>query len=164
LGASAYKWLNAGYGNGFFMFKEAVKERIFPKAIGFNSKMGKHKEAGDTFIGKFEPGHQDTLNFGSITAAIGLVKNIGMNAIEDQIELLKNKAKEAFLERGLLSPDVSKRKIHSSIFNIKGDQKLFDKLRQQNIICSQRGEGIRVSFHYFNTEDDLKHLLKVIGH
>ncbi|WP_031426318.1 aminotransferase class V-fold PLP-dependent enzyme [Flavimarina sp. Hel_I_48] len=164
LGASAYKWLNAGYGNGFFMFKEAVQDRVFPKTIGFNSVRGKYKQEENTFIGKFEPGHQDTLAHGSVTAAIGLVKSIGMPAIEEQINLLKTQAFEAFAERGLLADMVLKRKNHAPIFNIKGDQKLFNKLREQDIICSQRGEGIRVSFHYFNTEDDLMRLLKVIGH
>lgn len=162
LGASAYKWMNAGYGNGFFLFKEAVQERIFPKTLGFNSIRGKYKEGNITLIGKFEPGHLDTLNMGSITAAIKLINEIGMPAIEQQICILKKQAFEAFAERGLLEEAVVKRKAHSSIFNIKGDEKLFYKLREHEIICAQRGNGIRVSFHYFNTEDDLKKLLKVI--
>ncbi|RXG18444.1 selenocysteine lyase/cysteine desulfurase [Leeuwenhoekiella aestuarii] len=162
LGASTYKWLNAGYGNGFFLFKDAVKDRLKPKAVGFASIRGKYKEAGDTLIGKFEPGHLDTLNSGSLQAAIQLVNKIGYSAITTQIELLKEKALNAFAERNLLDDVVINRKQHSSIFNIKGDQQLFEKLKQNDIICSQRGDGIRVSFHYFNTEDDLEKLLKLI--
>ena len=162
LGASTYKWLNAGYGNGFFLFKDAIYDRLKPKAVGFASIRGKYKEAGNTLIGKFEPGHLDTLNFGSLQAAIRLVNKIGQTAITAQIELLKTKALTAFAERNLLDEMVLKRKQHSSIFNIKGDQKLFEKLKQHDIICSQRGTGIRVSFHYFNTEDDLERLLKLI--
>ncbi|HEA29951.1 MAG TPA: aminotransferase class V-fold PLP-dependent enzyme [Leeuwenhoekiella sp.] len=164
LGASAYKWMNAGYGNGFFLFKEAVQERIFPKTVGFNSVRGKHKEAMNTLIGKFEPGHQDTLAFGSLTAAIQLIKNIGITEIEQQVATLKKQAFEAFAAEGLLENAVLKRKKHSSIFNIKGGDKMFNKLRENDIICSQRGGGIRVSFHYFNTEADLNKLLKVITH
>ncbi len=164
LGASAYKWMNAGYGNGFFLFKEAVQERIFPKTIGFNSIRGKYKEGQSALIGKLEPGHLDTLTMGSITAAIQLINKIGISTIKEQIAALKKLAFEAFAEKGLLKDIVIKRKAHSSIFNIKGDEKLFNKLREQGIICSQRGDGIRVSFHYFNTEADLKKILKVIAH
>ena len=164
LGASAYKWLNAGYGNGFFLFKEEVQDRIFPKTVGFNSIRGKHKEGMNTLIGKFEPGHQDTLAMGSITAAIQLIKNVGLEIIEERIKALKHKAFESFAEKGLLQEMVKKRKQHAPIFNIKGDEKLYNVLREKGIICSQRGEGIRVSFHYFNTEEDLNKLLKVIGH
>ncbi len=163
LGASCYKWMNAGYGNGFFLFKDGMQERIIPKTIGFNSVRGKYKQENNTLIGKFEPGHQDTLAFGSIRAAIQLIKSVGMPAIEDQITLLKEKAFNAFAERGLLEEMVLKRKIHAPIFNIKGNDALFSKLREHDIICSKRGEGIRVSFHYFNTEGNLNDLLRVIS-
>lgn len=162
LGTSCYKWMNAGYGNGFLLFKEAMEERIFPKTIGFNSIRGKHKQAMNTLIGKFEPGHQDTLAMGSISAAIQLIKKVGMTEIENQIELLQKKAFQAFAERELLEDMVLKRKKHSPIFNIKGDDALMGRFCENDIICSRRGDGIRISFHYFNTEGDLNRLLQVI--
>ena len=162
LGASGYKWMNAGYGNAFFLFKESVAGKVAPKSLGFNSLQGKYKPQEGNFIGRFEPGHQDTLNFGSLTAAIQLLRKIGMETIETQVKLLSREAKKAFLERDLLEPAVAKRDLHSSIFNIRGDEALFQQLNQNNIICSQRGEGIRISFHYFNTMADLERLLKVL--
>ena len=109
-----------------------------------------------------EPGHLDTLNFGSLQAALGLVKKIGFDTIEAQIQNLQKLAFEAFAERNLLADEVLKRKIHGPFFNIKGDEKTFEKLRSKDVICSLRGDGIRVSFHYFNTESDLQKLLKLI--
>lgn len=162
LGASAYKWLNAGYGNGFFLFKEGVEQVLKPKAVGFGSVRGLYKENEHSLIGKFEPGHIDTLNLGSLQAALQLVKKVGYDTISTQIELLKRRAIEEFSSRNLLDDVVLERKIHSSIFNITGDRKLFEKLRSHDVICSQRGSGIRVSFHYFNTESDLEKLLKLI--
>lgn len=162
LGASTYKWMNAGYGNAFFLFKEHMEEKILPKSLGFNSLQGKYKPHEGSLIGKFEPGHQDTLNFGSLKVAIELIEKIGIGNIEKQVSLLASEAKMAFEERGLLESSVVKRKLHSSIFNLKGDEALFRKLRRNNILCSQRGEGIRVSFHYFNSEEDLGKLLKAL--
>lgn len=162
LGASTYKWMNAGYGNAFFLFKEHMEDKISPKSLGFNSLQGKYKPHEGSLIGKFEPGHQDTLNFGSLKVAIEEIEKIGIAAISDHIKSIIKEAKSLFEQRGLLEPAVVKREQHSSIFNIKGDDALFQKLKDHQVICSQRGDGIRVSFHYFNTSEDLQKLLKLI--
>lgn len=162
LGASAYKWLNAGYGNGFFLFKPEMEEILKPKSLGFGSDKGKYKSIEFNLLSRMEPGHLDTFNFGSLQAAIQLVKKIGYASIEEQIQKLQKLAFEAFAERNLLQEAVLKRDIHGPFFNIKGDQKVFDKLKANDVLCTQRGTGIRVSFHYFNTEADLQALLKLI--
>lgn len=162
VGASSYKWLNAGYGNAFFLFKEKMEKHIFSKSLGFNSFQGKYKPQEGNLIGRFEPGHQDTFNFGSLKAAIELIEKTGMEEIEAQVKLLSSEAKKRFEQEELLEPAVVNREQHSSIFNIKGDDDLFRSLRQNNIICSQRGSGIRISFHYFNTIEDLDKLMKAL--
>ncbi|MBA82557.1 MULTISPECIES: aminotransferase class V-fold PLP-dependent enzyme [unclassified Leeuwenhoekiella] len=162
LGASAYKWLNAGYGNGFFLFKPEVEKRLKPKNLGYGSDKGKYKSEDFNLISRMEPGHLDTLNLGSLQAALGLVKKVGFDTIEAQIQKLQKLAFEAFAERNLLADEVLKRKVHGPFYNIKGDAKTFEKLRSNDVICSQRGDGIRVSFHYFNTESDLQKLLELI--
>lgn len=163
LGASAYKWLNAGYGNAFFLFDESVEKRFSPKAMGFGSTFGKYKENAVNFIGKLEPGHLDTLNFGSLKVALELQTKIGQETIQKQIENLSKKAKIEFEKLGLLEEKVVKRNIHSSIFNLRGNERLFQKLQQNEIICVSRGNGIRVGFHYFNTEEELGYLVDVLN-
>lgn len=162
LGASTYKWMNAGYGNALFLFKGNIAEKVAPKTTGFNSIQGKYKPQEGNFLGHFEPGHQDTLNFGSLGAAIDLIRQIGMSTIQERIETLAKKAKVAFTERGLLEAAVLDRSLHSSIFNIKGDQNVVNRMEEQGIICVARGQGVRVGFHYFNTEKDLEALLAVL--
>ena len=160
---SCYKWMNAGYGNGFMLFRDTVKGILAPKHYGFGSVHGKYKANDGTFLGKFEPGHQDTLNYGSLEAAINYIEKIGIDTIAEQINKLKNIAFKRFSEAGLLEETVARRSDHSSIFNITGDEKLFEKLRGEGIITSMRGDGIRISFHYFNTEKDLNKLFKALN-
>ncbi len=163
LGASAYKWLTAGYGNGFIMVKKAARTRIFPKTLGFNSAERFESKAEETrFMRYFEPGHQDTLNYGSLEQALLFSKQLGREKLYDRIASLSKTAKEAFSELGLLENTTLLRKKHSSIFNIKGDAALFEKLKDNKIICSPRGGGIRVSFHYYNTKEELDKLLYVL--
>lgn len=163
LGASAYKWLTAGYGNGFIMIRNSARNRIFPKTIGFNSAEKFSSEATDTaYMKHFEPGHMDTLNFGSLEQSILFVKSLGQEKLYKNLSDLSKLAKSGFAERGLLQNDTLLRTCHSSIFNLKGDNDIFKKLREKNIIASLRGNGIRVSFHYYNTEEDLDKLLEVL--
>ncbi|HET7361070.1 MAG TPA: aminotransferase class V-fold PLP-dependent enzyme, partial [Salinimicrobium sp.] len=110
LGASAYKWMNAGYGNAFFLFKEAMEEKVAPKALGFNSLQGKYKPQEGSFIGLFEPGHQDTLAFGSLLYAVRFIEKTGIDNIGTAIKNLSEKAKTAFSEENLLEKAVVNRK------------------------------------------------------
>ncbi|MCH4821852.1 aminotransferase class V-fold PLP-dependent enzyme [Gramella lutea] len=160
---SSYKWMNAGYGNGFMLFNESVQGRIAPKHLGFGSLQGKYKAQEGNFIGKFEPGHYDTLNFGSLKSAIELIDNIGIEVISEKINHLKEIARNRFAKAGLLEEWTLKRENFAPIFNIKGDEDLFNRLKGQGIITSLRGDGIRVSMHYFNTEEDLSKLFKALN-
>ena len=163
LGASAYKWLTAGYGNGFIFIKEAAKQKIHPQTLGFNSALRFESKPEETlFVRYFEPGHQDTLNYGSLENAMNFVEVLGRDTLYRHLSNLSKKAKQEFAETGLLLPSTLNRKEHSSIFNVKGGKVLFQKLQKENIICSPRGGGIRVSFHYYNTEDDLNRFIEVI--
>jgi selenocysteine lyase/cysteine desulfurase len=163
LGASAYKWLTAGYGNGFIMVKEAARNKIWPKTIGFNSAERFESLASETaFMKHFEPGHQDTLNYGSLEQAMLFQEKLGKEDLYKKIASLSEKAKAHFAEMGLLKNDTLLREKHSAIFNLKGDKALFKKLRANTVICSPRGGGIRVSFHYYNTENDLEKLLQIL--
>lgn len=159
---STYKWLNAGYGNALMLFDEKAADKIAPKSSGFNSLQGKYKAQEGNFIGRFEPGHQDTLNFGSLKVALQFLRETGMDLIEERIKEISSLAKRELSNLGLLDEMVVKRTNHSSIFNIKGDDKLFQHLRSKDIICSQRGDGIRISFHYFNTTEELEILIKTL--
>ena len=163
LATSSYKWLTAGYGNGFLMIKEAVRKQIFPKTIGFNSAETFDNKATDTaYMKHFEPGHLDTLNYGSLEQSLLFFSSFGKDNLYEKIKSLSKKAKSRFSEMGLLKNDTLLRKDHSPIFNLKGDDKLFKKLTGNNIFCIQRGDGIRVGFHYYNSEDDLDELVEVL--
>lgn len=163
LGASAYKWLLSGYGNGFVLVKEEVKNRFQLKSIG-NGSVNRDitKRNAIPFCKHLEPGHLDSLNFGSLKFSLDFLHNIGIEHISNQIQTLSRKAKTGFSALGLLEDHVSNRSIHSTIFNIKGDQRLFEKLSNENVVCSQRGAGIRLSFHFYNTESEIDTILSIL--
>ena len=159
--ASCYKWLHAGDGNGFICVKENVQEYIFPKSIGYRSARNV-MNANVTFISRFEPGHQDMIAFGTLQQAIIKIQEMGWEQVSNSVKKLAQKARMEFEKRNLLAAVVTSRKEHSSIFNIKGDQDLYEKLLEHDIVTSLRGDGIRISFSFFNTQEDLDKLLEVL--
>ena len=163
LGTSAYKWMLAGYGNGFFLVKDQVMDQFDLKGIGNGSvDNDASKRNSITFCKFLEPGHLDSLNFGSLEFAVNFLDEIGMEDIQAQLQKLSKKAMSVFSELDLLQPTITKRKRHSTIFNIKGDEKLFNKLTEENVVASARGGGIRLSFHLYNTEDEIEAIAKIL--
>ncbi|RMA57613.1 selenocysteine lyase/cysteine desulfurase [Ulvibacter antarcticus] len=160
--ASTYKWMLSGYGNGLLMIKEDAQRKILPETIGFNSADAIFSKRNDfAYVKHFEPGHQDTLNYGSLEQSILNMENIGMDVISERIASLSTLAKLRFAELDLLDETTLNREQHSNIFSLKGGDAIFQKLKENKIICSQRGKGIRVGFHFYNTEEDLEKLIKV---
>lgn len=163
LGASAYKWLVAGYGNGFMLFSEGAKERFSLNTIGFNAANGDlQKKDSIRFAKQFEPGHLSCLNFGSLKFSLDFLTSIGMDAITKHNQQLSLKAKQAFAELGLLKEAIVAREMHSTIFNIEGDQAVFNRLTEHNVLCAQRGNGIRLSFHFYNTQNEIDEVVKIL--
>lgn len=163
LGASGYKWLLAGYGNGFVLVSDEAKKRFDPKFIG-NGSVDRNVDLRNEipFCKHLEPGHLDSLNFGSLQFSLNFLNSIGMDHIGTQLQKLSNKAKEGFASLGLLENAVSKRSLHSTIFNIKGDNGLYNKLLDENVTCIPRGDGIRFGFHFYNTENEIDRIIDII--
>ncbi len=163
MGASGYKWLISGYGNAFLMVKSEVQHRFALKSSGFGSgRNAKHQKDGRPFCKKLEPGHLDSLSFGSLKYSMELLMGIGLKAIGRHNQELSKTIMLHAKEHELLEPYLVTRDGHSTIFNIKGDDVLFKKLMSKNIICAQRGSGIRLSFHFYNPISNVNDVLRVV--
>ncbi|MEP2936757.1 MAG: aminotransferase class V-fold PLP-dependent enzyme [Gilvibacter sp.] len=163
LGFSGYKWLMAGYGVGCMMIKQSAKEQLFLKTIGFNSAsyIFSHREQAP-FNKLLEPGHHDTLNFGSLMRSVQILEKIGLENIYEHITSLRAYAIEQLLALGFINPKIQKRSDHGPILSITSAPGLFAYLRENNILCSERGEGIRISFHFYNNKKDLDVLFQAL--
>lgn len=163
LGASGYKWLLSGFGNGFILFKEEVQQRLKLFSTGYNSSgIDVEKKDSFRFAKHLEPGHLDTLNFGSLNFALEYLQQTGIKTIESHNNLIMQRAREQFASLDLLNTDILNRKEHSTIFNIKGNADTFNHLVNNNVVCSQRGEGIRLSFHLYNTLDEIDQISEIL--
>lgn len=146
---SGYKWLLAGFGNGFcalkstFFQKTQIKPEILEKRI--------------------YAGHFDILAAASLDFSI---RQLLSEEVAEQryrsIKALTQTFHQALIEKEWLHyPELSKRN-PSSIFLIKGGQQTYDLLQQENIRCALRGDGVRISIHFYNSTNDLDHLMETL--
>lgn len=163
LGASGYKWLLGGNGNGFFLFSPQAEARIALRSHGFNAAGADPGRKADTpFARRVEPGHLDTLSFGSLGVALELLERLGMERVDRYNRELSAKVKQALASRSLLDEQVLGRPAHSTIFNIPEPGGRYRHLKDHGVVCAPRGGGIRVSFHCYNSENDLDKLLELL--
>ncbi|NKI30549.1 aminotransferase class V-fold PLP-dependent enzyme [Croceivirga thetidis] len=164
LGASGYKWMLGGYGNGFFLFSETAVERFRLKSVGCGSVNGDPtKRNGIPFKKQLEPGHLDSFNFGSLKFSIAFLERIGIEKITAHNQKIAQLAKEGFSDLGILNDITQKRNKHSTIFNLKLNDAQFQALLEKEISCAQRAGGVRFSFHFYNTIEDIELVLRTLN-
>ena len=163
LGSSGYKWMLGGYGNGFMMIRKDAMHRFHNQSVGFNSAEGNlHMKDDIAFCKRLEPGHLDSLSFGSLCRSLDLLTEIGMDKIDEWNRKLSDYAIATLGPLGLLEEVTKKRSDHGCIFRLVADKSLFDHLQQNNVQCSWRSGAIRLSFHFYNTEQEIDRIAEII--
>lgn len=163
LGASGYKWLGAGYGNGFILQKPEVRQRFKLKSRGFGSS--RHQQyAWDNlqFFPHLEPGHLDNFAFGSLYYALQEIENYGKAKRNEEIGTLAHYVYEklsVFSNRTSCSDKYSDVSTIISIPSISGR---FEQLVANGVVCVKRGDAIRLSFHYYNTHKEVDNIEKLL--
>lgn len=159
---SGYKWLLAGYGNGFAVFSDQLKEQLFEGRKNAAVPAIPFLHGRDYLSLTFEPGHLDSLNFGSLNESIKMLLNLGMDNIEKNNRKLCDKARFELHKRGLIPDFLVSQQHPSNIMSLPLEQTTVKKLEEAKILCSPRGAGTRISFHFYNTNEDLDKLLEVV--
>ena len=162
VGGSGYKWLMAGFGNGYLMLSDNLKAQLYAKAqqgVKPKEPMWSNKSILDTY---FEPGHQDTLSHGTLLQSIQFFKEFGLEAVQKYLACLQDYAYDCLIERNLLLSEVKNRDIKSSLINVQIDPQNYSALMENGIKCFPRGTGIRIGLHVYNTRQDVDRLMEVI--
>lgn len=162
IGGSGYKWMMAGFGNGYIMLSDRLKNLLYadtlsrPRPI---EEMWAHKSILDTF---FEPGHQDTLAHGTLLASVRFFKQLGLSQMKAYIDDVKDYAYEQFMARNWILPIVAERSCRSSLINLQVPQDIYPTLLKEGIKCFPRGQGIRIGIHLYNDKQDIDYLATVL--
>ena len=158
---SGYKWLLGGYGNGYVFLSEQMNETLYRGRKG-QEKPAWHGGNKNHLSLYFEPGHLDTLSFGTLHQGLNYLQSLGMDYIEKTNGELCQSARKAFHSMGLIPDWMYQRSEQSTIINLPLGSKTIDQLNAAGILSSKRGAGLRVSFHFYNNGEDLGRFLEVV--
>ncbi|MCY4162285.1 MAG: aminotransferase class V-fold PLP-dependent enzyme [Flavobacteriaceae bacterium] len=145
---SSYKWLLAGFGSGVLCFSDHF--------------LNKTKTSLRELESTVQVGHVNLGAVSSLKFAIEKLFEWDYEKLMDKKNQVCQYLKHKLSELELLDEMGQKRKNHSSIFNLKLDPLFHKKLKEKGIQTSLRGNGIRVSVHFYNTPKDVDLLMKTI--
>ena len=171
--AGGGKWLTAVPGVGFTAWRPELLERVAPTLVGtgsmterlnyFDPQFGYEKTAR-----KFEESALSWLDIAAFGAAVGLLLEVGINVIEEHVLGLSQRLAEGLVERGhrIIEPWPREREESSGIvsFNRPGatEVELLRDLTAAGVICRTHRDFVRLSPHFYNTEEEVDRVLEVL--
>lgn len=157
--ADGHKWMLGPEGLGVFYCRRDLRDQLKLHEYGWH--MLEH--AGDydrvdwqpaRSARRFECGSPNMLGAMGLEASLSLLEEIGMQAVgkalEERVQWLQE-GLEAIPGIRLHSPLNPARRAGILTFSLAGcgNAELFDYLKNQQVVCAQRGAGIRLSPHFY---------------
>ncbi|MFK7804394.1 MAG: aminotransferase class V-fold PLP-dependent enzyme [Anaerolineae bacterium] len=167
---SAHKWMMGPLGIGFMALSDQAMKKIAVTNIGWLSfsdpfNFVREKELLPN-AGRFEPGTENSTGIYGLTARLKSILEIGPNVIEQRIIDLTDQLCAGLEARGYQITShrgpSEKSGIVTFTHPVTKGVTLMERLTQQNIAVSLRAGGIRVSPHYYNSEDEIDLILSVL--
>ena len=172
LSAGGVKWLLSPHGSGFFFISKRMLPRLKPSFAGWlgvdwntdweNLRDYRRKPFSDAR--KFELGSHPYQDLYGFREALGMLAEVGMKRVENSILGLTGRLLDYLRD--------SPYKIRSSLaarhrsgiisFTGKRDDALMDALKHEKIIVSYREGGVRVSPHFYNSDEEVDRLIAVL--
>ena len=165
------KWMLGPIGAGFLYVRRQLLPRLEPVMTCWRSVEHPRdyfrydsplRDSGE----RFEPGSPNVGGLLGLEAAMNLLLSIGLAEIEARVLELTDHLIHGLLARDCtITSPIAHRQERSGIvcFRQPGvdTEELAGRLASAGVIVSQRGDVIRVSPHFYNTEEELERLLAV---
>ena len=170
--AACYKWLLSPHGAAYLYVKDELIEKFEPPFVGWASVKQEMFDTADFYdiwnlnlsktASRFEVGTPCTISFVGAAEAMKMLLHYGIENVRKRIMKLTDHLIEAVEDLGLKLQTPKEKQCRSGIVNFKINrpQKLVEKLEKKGIVVSVRANGIRVSPHYYNTEEEVDVLTK----
>lgn len=166
--SACYKWLLSPPGAGYLYVKEELIEKFEPPFVGWASVKPEIFETIDFWdiwslrlsetASRFEVGSPSFISLIGATEALKMLLNIGIEKIERRILKITDHLMEAVKDLGLelQTPEEPQHRSGIVNFKINKPQEVAEKLNNKGIVVSARAHGIRVSPHFYNTEEEIE--------
>ena len=174
LTADGHKWLLSPEGIGIFYCAPHMMDRLELYEVGWNSVVdaGNYDALDPTpapTARRFECGSHNTLGIHALGASMELLLEVGIETVQERLRLLTDRLVESLHEAGyrVVSPRGESEWSGIVTFDspVHETEALHRTLRSHQIIGARRGGGIRISPHFYNTEEEVLRVVEALpGH
>jgi cysteine desulfurase/selenocysteine lyase len=144
---SGYKWLLAGFGNGFI----ALSDQFFEET----------KRSREDFQHKVFSGHFNILGAASLVFALDYLEANDFEKLVQTNKVLSEKLRNELIKIGWI-PEYHQRKPQSTIVSIPTEEAVLKQLEKQGVRASYRGKYLRFSIHFYNSTQEIEKLTGLV--
>ncbi len=172
LAADGHKWMMGLEGCALFFVRREVLQRITPQTVGWMSVEG-WEEFGARELswrkdgGRFEGGGPNTAGIYGLHAAISLLRELGVEQAGERVLDLTDRLRAGLAQRGYSVVGPAERERRSGIVSfppLKGSaDEETQRLHHHRVIVSARRGLVRVSPHFYNSEEEIDRLLELLA-
>lgn len=169
--SSSYKWLLGTHGLGILYVDKEFIKKLTPKRIGWRSVQSLF---GDnrfneyqlkTDARKFEVGWNNYPCLYVLKHSTDLLLELSIDKIEKHILDLGDYAVEELKKQGwpLLSSSIREERSGNISIPVREGEKMMKELERKNIKVWGGDKRIRISIHFFNSVEDIDHLINALS-
>ncbi len=188
LATGGYKWLCGPLGSGFAYVRRELAEKLNPATIDFcNVAADAQKKVWDALVSghnydmskpplppnawRFQSEGGSPIALKGFAASLEYVLELGVATIEERIGELVDYLIERLAASGIeilssIEPDersgIITVKVPRDIAQAEEANALEKRLEKAKIIAHVRGGGLRLAVHFFNTEEEIDHVINFI--
>ncbi|MCJ7430563.1 aminotransferase class V-fold PLP-dependent enzyme [Candidatus Bathyarchaeota archaeon] len=167
LTASCYKWLLSPPGAGYLYVREELIQKFEPPFTGWASVKQEIFNTTDFWdiwklelsetATRFEVGSPSYISLVGAREALKLLLSVGISNIERRILGLTDHLIDSIKDMNLDLQTPEEKACRSGIvnFRVENPRQVAEELGRKGIIVSARSNGIRVSPHFYNTEEEI---------
>lgn len=171
LATSGYKWLLSPMATGFLYVRRQLLDELWPTIVGYRSDANPMDHNYRNFqpaqtARRYEAGQLNFPGFAGMKEAIGLLEGVGIENVWSRIlsliELLRNGLEKNSTFQIRSSMD---QRSKSGILTLAcgNAESIAERLFEDGIVVSVRGGGLRISPHFYNTEEEIHKLLSELN-
>lgn len=170
--STGHKWMRSGYGSGFVYISKELQAASRQRTIGWLSVHDPYGMRNDEIhlrhdvASRAEIGCLHFAGVFALGASIELMQSIGMENIQARVLELNRKLTSRLDEIGwkILSP-LGEDRFRSAETLVAADEpgKIVAQLAQQKILVTEKPQGFRVSTDFFNNEEDIDSLIRILS-
>ena len=160
----------AAAGIGFLYVRRDLIERFEPAITGWFGRINPFAFRIDALdwppgANRFESGTPPVPNAYAALAALELLNRIGYDAVGKQVDHLASRFAAAAHDAGFVvrTPSAPERRGPLVVVQAMDAPALVAKLAARGIVASNRGNGLRVAFHAYNTSEDVDVVLSALA-